>query len=56
MPKFQIILEDVMPSRTPSRITKTIEAIDIADARKQADNDPEVAWGYKRVVSVTEVS
>ena len=55
MPKYQITFKDAVPSRTPGRRTKAIEAKDITEARKIADNDAEVAWGYQKVVNVTEV-
>lgn len=55
MKKYQIIFEYVVPSRTPSRRTKTIEAKDITEASRAADNDAEVAWGFQKVVSVEEI-
>lgn len=55
MPSFRLTFEDVVLSRTPSKRTKVIEADDIVAARKVADNDAEVAWGYQRVVDVRKV-
>ena len=55
MSKFAVTIKDRMPSRTQVEHTVTVEAANIGEAREKAREIPDVARGYKSIVSVEKV-
>ena len=55
MSKFAVTIKDRMPSRTQVEHTVTVEAANIGEAREKAREIPDVAWGYKDIMSVEKV-